>query len=77
MGIDVCSNEGPRLYQGEIIAKWRKKLSLCKNLLSRTIVLVSFKFGANHSLLMEIDVCLNEGQRHVLRMVITIFKQAL
>lgn len=55
MGIDVCSNEGPRPHQGEIIAKWRKKLSLCKNLLSRTIVLVSFKFGANHSLLMEME----------------------
>ena len=61
-GIQVCTNEGPRLLQGEITINWRKYID--ENLTSsRTERPISTKFGIKNPWVKRIQVCSNEGPR--------------
>ena len=56
-----CSNEGPTLFQGEIIAKIH--CQIYKIFFSRTAGPISTKLGTNRLLVKGIQVCSNEGPR--------------
>lgn len=60
-GVQICSSKGPRLFQGEIIMKYRqKKLRTLNTFVSVTTRRISIKLGTKHSWVIGILECSNK-----------------